>query len=353
MANFRISDFPNTSTLTDLDIFEVSTFAGGEYTSQNINMADLATQVGQRIGESTTGGLFTPTSYGLDVWSFVSDPNNQALTFPESGSTARYQDITLDLTEFGTVPVSATHVLLQTSMEIKSSVGLPAGSSVVGEVYGLGSGVTAASLITDIDNEVNAVSVSAKRTLRAKNLGREIVANITGTNSGLITIDTWATVNVSAHPTHAVNIVGSNNIASVVRDDKGLYTISFSTPQPNLRYVISAIAGGETPTAERNVTVQPGSKTVNGFQIAINGIGDGGRNDPSLIDIQIAGEQVIGTDETGLNNGTLYVEINRSGPSPTAKIVPIVYQDASGSRTPTIANLNDFVLKASVNGFIN
>lgn len=113
------------------------------------------------------------------------------------------------------------------------------------------------------------------------------ISDYSATSGGVpnaLTSDTWATITVIAT---VVAVVGSNNFASPVRDSTGLYTYTFSSAMPNLEYTISGFASRTGGGNEVNVSLVEGTKTINGFQVTVNGISSGNQQDPTVLDITV------------------------------------------------------------------
>jgi len=178
MANFRISDFVNTDTLTDLDIFEVSTHANGEFTSQNINILDLATEVAKRIGAGTEGQAVIPSRWGIGGWSFKVSSGiigHEVLNFPQQTSTFKYQTLTVRLNEFGTVPDNATHVSLRGLMRISRDTDITSGVSFACSCHALDPSDSVSTFVSDLNTKYSTNSDAVKHAMRGKLDGKFIV----------------------------------------------------------------------------------------------------------------------------------------------------------------------------------
>jgi len=101
---------------------------------------------------------------------------------------------------------------------------------------------------------------------------------------GLVTPE-WAFSTVLAG---VVTVVDSSGISSVVRDSKGLYTFTFTTPLPNTLYIVNVMMAAEEVDGERTAGYQFATKATTGFQLRITTVASAVLEDPTVLDVSIS-----------------------------------------------------------------
>jgi len=100
---------------------------------------------------------------------------------------------------------------------------------------------------------------------------------------GLVT-NIWAFNTVTGG---ILTTLDSAEFSSIVRDSKGLFTFTFTTPLANTQYIVNAMMAGEAAIQARVASYQFATKAITGFQLRVVKAASADVEDPTVLDVTV------------------------------------------------------------------
>jgi hypothetical protein len=188
MSKFKINDLPQTTELAEFDSFEVSKFNTGQRSSAHVNFTDVANAVEASLITTAKGLRFLPSRFGVGAW--INTAGSYNLNLPNISTTSRWQEIIINLADWGTIPDTATHVLLDGF----SSFVFTNSNGYIFHVYGIDYTDSSSAQVTLFETQLAAIaadpslSLAGTQTAIANNVSKTIVRN-SGVSAGQDTLN--------------------------------------------------------------------------------------------------------------------------------------------------------------------